>query len=107
MAPVALNIVCFRFRRPGLSPKELDRLNAEIVADLQESGTAAPSTTTLRGRTVLRVCLTNHRTRQSDLALLLEATIAAGERRLSSNACAPTRRRKAADDCAGAPPADL
>jgi glutamate/tyrosine decarboxylase-like PLP-dependent enzyme len=104
MAPVALNIVCFRFRRPGFSPKELDRLNAEIVADLQESGTAAPSTTTLRGRTVLRVCLTNHRTRQSDLDLLLEATIAAGERRLSSSTGAPTRRRKAADDCAGAPP---
>jgi hypothetical protein len=53
---------------------------------------------------VLRVCLTNHRTRQSDLDLLLEATIAAGERRRSSSACAPTRRRKAADDCAGAPP---
>jgi selenocysteine lyase/cysteine desulfurase len=97
MAPVALNIVCFRFRRPGVSPEDIDRLNAEIVADLQESGTAAPSTTTLGGRTVVRVCLTNHRTRQSDLDLLLEAAIAAGERRLGSSTCdAPARRRKAA-----------
>ena len=65
MAPVALNIVCFRFRRAGLSPAELDRLNVEIVADLQESGVAAPSTTSLSGRTAIRVCLTNHRTRQA------------------------------------------
>ena len=62
MAPVALNIVCFRCCRPGLSPAEIDRLNAEIVADLQDAGVAAPSTTTLGGRTVIRVCLTNHRT---------------------------------------------
>jgi glutamate/tyrosine decarboxylase-like PLP-dependent enzyme len=89
IAPVALNIVCFRFRRPGLSPAELDRLNAEVVADLQELGVAAPSTTALGGRTVIRVCLTNHRTRQSDLDILLEATIALAERRLSSRPGGP------------------
>ena len=65
MAPVALNIVCFRLRAPGLDDAGLDRLNAEIVADLQESGVAAPSTTTLGGRTAIRVCLTNHRTRRA------------------------------------------
>jgi hypothetical protein len=29
MAPVALNIVCFRLRAPGLDQPALDRLNAE------------------------------------------------------------------------------
>jgi aromatic-L-amino-acid/L-tryptophan decarboxylase len=64
ISPVALNVVCFRFRPPGVAATALDRLNAEIVADLHESGIAAPSTTALGGRTVIRVCLTNHRTRQ-------------------------------------------
>jgi glutamate/tyrosine decarboxylase-like PLP-dependent enzyme len=98
MAPVALNIVCFRVCRPGISSTQLDRLNAAIVADLQEAGVAAPSTTTLGGRTAIRVCLTNHRTRQSDLDCLLEATIACAERRLSSSPRRGHRRRKDPDD---------
>jgi glutamate/tyrosine decarboxylase-like PLP-dependent enzyme len=83
MAPVALNIVCFRLRAPGLDDAGLDRLNAALVADLQESGIAAPSTTTLGGRTVIRVRLTNHRTRLSDLDILIEAVLSFGERRRS------------------------
>ena len=93
MAPVALNIVCFRFRGPDLEPAERDRLNAEIVADLQESGVAAPSTTTLGGRTVIRVCVTNHRTRQSDLDLLLDAILSVGERCLGLSAAGRSGRR--------------
>ena len=82
MAPVALNIVCFRLRAPGLDQPALDRLNAEIVADLQESGIAAPSTARLPGGLAIRVNLTNHRTTDADLDLLLEAVIACAERRL-------------------------
>ncbi len=71
LAPVALNIVCFR-----MMPTECadpDRLNDEIVVQLQESGVAAPSTTRLNGMLAIRVNLTNHRTRQSDLETLLSA----------------------------------
>ncbi len=43
LAPVALNIVCFRHRgRAAVDPAALDRLNREIVADTQESGIAVP-----------------------------------------------------------------
>ncbi len=41
LAPVPLNIVCFRYR----FKTDCDRRNAALVADLQESGLAAPSTT--------------------------------------------------------------
>jgi glutamate/tyrosine decarboxylase-like PLP-dependent enzyme len=95
MAPVALNIVCFRLLAPGLDAEGLDRLNADLVADLQESGVAAPSTTTLYGRTVIRVCLTNHRTRQSDLDLLIDAVLRSGKRR-PTDVASPGRRRSAA-----------
>ncbi|MGH6897716.1 MAG: pyridoxal-dependent decarboxylase [Geminicoccaceae bacterium] len=84
MAPVALNVVCFRFRAAGLDPEGLDRLNDGIVADLQESGVAVPSTTILDGRTAIRVCLTNHRTTQGDLAVLLDAVVRSGARAAAS-----------------------
>lgn len=71
MAPVSLNICCFRYAPQGLEGAASDALNEEIVVRLQEEGIAAPSTTRLQGRTVIRVNLTNHRTREEDLLLLL------------------------------------
>jgi len=43
MAPVPLNIVCFRFTDPSLDVEELNALNQGILAELQESGLALPS----------------------------------------------------------------
>ena len=54
----------------------------ELVADLHESGVAAPSTTTIGGRTAVRVALVNHRTVEADLDLLLEALHHFGRLRL-------------------------
>jgi aromatic-L-amino-acid decarboxylase len=78
MAPVTLNICCFRYRADGLSEAELDALNDEIVIRLQETGLAAPSTTRLHGHLAIRVNLTNHRTRLDDLSRLLEGVAALG-----------------------------
>jgi len=73
MAPVSLQIVCCRYRAPGLADDQLDRLNASLVAQLQLRGIAAPSTTELGGRLCIRVSITNHRTRDEDLHLLVKA----------------------------------
>ncbi len=82
LAPVALNIVCFRVaERPACSGQELDRLNAEIVADLQEAGIAAPSTTTVAGRLAIRAAIVNHRTVQADLDAMLDGVIEMAARR--------------------------
>jgi aromatic-L-amino-acid decarboxylase len=56
VAPVALNIVCFRVRSAP------DTVQKAIVMDLQERGVAAPSLTTLGGRAVIRAAIVNHRT---------------------------------------------
>jgi glutamate/tyrosine decarboxylase-like PLP-dependent enzyme len=69
----SLNIVCFRFHPKGWDDAALDQLNEDIVADLQESGIAAPSTTRIRGALAIRANLTNHRTRQEDLDLMVRA----------------------------------
>lgn len=71
LAPVPLNIVCFRF-------KGSDALNAEIVERLQESGLAAPSTTTLHGRLCIRAAIVNHRTRREDVHVLADEVLRLG-----------------------------
>jgi aromatic-L-amino-acid decarboxylase len=67
-APVALNIVCFGLRLSGDGA-----LNKAIALDLQERGAAAPSTTTLHGRTVIRAAIVNHRTTEADIEAFLAA----------------------------------
>jgi aromatic-L-amino-acid decarboxylase len=73
LAPVQLNIVCFRYRVPNMSDGELDRFNDELVLRLQESGIAVTSLTNVGSRRAIRVNITNHRTRDDDLAILLDA----------------------------------
>ena len=83
LAPVSLNIVCFRYRTPGLDAAGADRANAEIVIALQESGIAAPSTTTVGGHLAIRAAIVNHRTRTGDIDALLAATVKFGDSRYS------------------------
>ncbi len=71
LAPVALNIVCFRVRCEG----DADVLNREIVADLQEAGIAAPSTTTIDGKLAIRAAIVNHRTRAADVDAMVDAVL--------------------------------
>jgi glutamate/tyrosine decarboxylase-like PLP-dependent enzyme len=78
-APVPLNVVCFRYVRPGMDDAVLNALNKEILVELQEQGIAVPSGTTLRGRYVLRVGHTNHRTRRQDFDLLVREVIRIGQ----------------------------
>jgi len=79
LAPVSLNIVCFRLRTGAA---DLDALNREIVADLQEAGIAAPSTTTIDGKLAIRAALFNHRTVAADADALVDGVLALARRRL-------------------------
>jgi aromatic-L-amino-acid decarboxylase len=108
LAPVELNIVCFRYvgmvggspaahapadhgtsgcRAPeshtaGSAASEiLDQLNRDIVIHLQESGAVAPSTTFVRERLAIRVAIVNHRTVRTDIDTLIEAVLTAGRSR--------------------------
>ena len=71
LAPVATSIVCFRFRAS-------EPINEEIVTELQIRGIAAPSTTKINGRVAIRVNITNHRTRDDDLDLLVREIVRIG-----------------------------
>ncbi len=76
--PVSLNICCFRFVAPDLTDTALNRINEEIVMDLQESGVAAPSTTKLNGVLAIRVNITNHRSTMADFDLLVNEVVKLG-----------------------------
>lgn len=73
LAPVALNIVCFRYRC-----EDANRVNNEIVIQLQESGIVAPSSTTLNGNVAIRAAIVNHRTTKNDIDILLATTLEFG-----------------------------
>jgi glutamate/tyrosine decarboxylase-like PLP-dependent enzyme len=79
VAPIGLDIVCFRYNPGGLDDEALDRLNQDLLVELQESGVAAPSYTTLHGRYCLRVAISNHRSRFEDFDALIEAVLGFGD----------------------------
>lgn len=79
LAPAPLNIVCFRYVAPGLDEPSLDDINERLLVALQESGVAVPNSTRIRGRFTLRVAITNHRTRRSDLDLLVREVLRLGD----------------------------
>jgi glutamate/tyrosine decarboxylase-like PLP-dependent enzyme len=72
VAPVALNVVCFRYIKSGMPAEQLDELNERILVTLQEDGLAVPSGVRIRGKFALRVANVNHRSRREDFAALVE-----------------------------------
>lgn len=84
LAPIRLDIVCFRFNPGGLAEPALNALNKEILTQVQERGIAAPSYTTLRGQYCLRMAIANHRSEQEDFDALAEAVLRLG-RELAPN----------------------
>lgn len=84
LAPVALNVVCFRFAPEGLDPARIDDVNREIVMRIQERGIAVPSSTRLRGRFAIRVAITNQRSRRPDFDALVDAVASVGREVLAA-----------------------
>jgi aromatic-L-amino-acid decarboxylase len=78
LAPVQLNIVCFRYRGDN---GDDDAVNAAIVADLQEGGVVAPSLTRIDGRAAIRAAIFNHRTEPRDIEALIHNVLLHGAAR--------------------------
>lgn len=83
LAPVNLNIVCFRYcpvpeSGTAPDPERLNRLNNELVIRLQESGLVAPSSTMLGAVFAIRAAIVNHRTNRGDIDTLMQETLRLG-----------------------------
>ena len=70
-----MNIVNFRYNDGKMENSTLNKLNEEVLLQLQEKGIAVPSSTTLNSNFSIRVAITNHRSKQDDFDLLISEII--------------------------------
>lgn len=63
LSPVTLSVVCFRRRLPGIDDEAAhERVNRALLQGIEDGGQAWLSSTRLRGRYALRMCVLNHTT---------------------------------------------
>ncbi len=86
LATVELSIVCFRYAPARLrgDAGALDALNERLMQDVQASGEAFLTQTTLRGRFALRACVLHYATTEADVAVLVDVVRETGARLAST-----------------------
>ncbi len=96
MAPPSLGIVCFRrrFSEIASDDRDADRRNAALVAALERSGLGLVSSTVLRGRYALRICVMNHTTTAGDVERVMDFLETCAPQPLTAAAAAVTYRRE-------------
>jgi aromatic-L-amino-acid/L-tryptophan decarboxylase len=74
LADVELSIVCFRYVPPSLKGDDrvVDALNKRLMEELQASGRAFLTQTTLGDRFALRACILHYATTEADLTALVD-----------------------------------
>jgi glutamate/tyrosine decarboxylase-like PLP-dependent enzyme len=69
---VPLNIVCFRYRPPGVPDDLLDDLNRRLGEAVLDDGRVYAGTTVYGGRVALRPAISNWRTTDADVEVLVD-----------------------------------
>jgi hypothetical protein len=73
MSPASLSIICFRRRgQEGDSEDDIARQNEALVAAFEATGAGLVSSTRLRGRYAVRLCVLNHTSCASDVERVLD-----------------------------------
>lgn len=76
LAPVPLSIVCFRYTGRGgeFRDKEqiLEKINSRLPGEIEKDGRIFFAATKIRGKTALRINLTNHRRKKEDIDFLFK-----------------------------------
>lgn len=72
MTPASVGIITFRFVPGGVPEQDIDLINQELVDETLKEGFATVSSTSLRGRKVLRLCTINPRTTEDDIRQTLQ-----------------------------------
>ena len=73
LSPARLGIVCFRRRgEPGDGEEDVAERNAALVAGFEATGRGLVSSTRLRGRYAVRLCVMNHTSTEADVEAVLD-----------------------------------
>jgi len=86
LAEVPLNVVCFRFRPPGVAEEGLDDLNRKLGEMVLEDGRVYFGTTSFAGKVAFRPAIVNWRTGEGDVDLIVAVVRELGARLVSSTA---------------------
>lgn len=83
--PASLGITCFRKHPAGIDDEEqLDAINAALVTAYADSGEGLVSSTRLRGKYAVRLCVLDHSTTAADIASTLDWFATAGDPALAA-----------------------
>lgn len=63
MAPVPLSITCFRYTPAGLDEESAELLNQQLITEIEKDGRIFLTGTKIAGKTALRTCFINPRTK--------------------------------------------
>ncbi len=77
LAPHPFSVVCFRYKRDGMTEEEAEALNARVLEKVNETGDVFISHTKLDGKYALRLAIGNLRTQRSDVETAWQAIKAA------------------------------
>ncbi len=80
LAPVPLNVVCFRYRPAGIPESELDELNARIADAALLDGRVYFGTTRWAGKVAFRPVFVNWRTTNADAELVVDVVLELGRK---------------------------
>lgn len=67
-----IGVINFRFTAAGLNEQQLNDYNIRIIEQIVKDGFAMISSTMLRGKTVVRLCIINPRTTEDDTRLTIK-----------------------------------
>jgi len=98
LADVSLNVVCFRYRPPGIPDDQLDNINRILGELVLDDGRVYFGTTVYAGKVAFRPAIVNWRTREEDADLIV-ATI----RELGARAVAQAAASRAQEPAAAVP----
>jgi glutamate/tyrosine decarboxylase-like PLP-dependent enzyme len=88
LAEVPLNVVCFRFRPPGVAENAVDGINRKLGDMVLDDGRVYFGTTEYAGKVAFRPAIVNWRTTEEDVDLIVKVVRELGARLVSSTALA-------------------
>jgi aromatic-L-amino-acid decarboxylase len=72
LSPAQFGIVCFRLRPKGMSEDQLNEFNERVNNRVNKTGFVLMSSTRLRGKLSLRLCIPGYRTQEQDVREVLD-----------------------------------
>jgi glutamate/tyrosine decarboxylase-like PLP-dependent enzyme len=78
LADITLNVVCFRYRPPGVPEERLDELNSRLGQAVLDDGRVFFGTTVYDGTVAFRPAIVNWRTGPADVDLVVPTVLELG-----------------------------